>query len=560
MVVGVSTVALTNEEIEALHATIHRLSEKVASLTEQNRLLAEKVHQLTARRFGASSERLHPGQGALFSNEGEAAKSEGDEESETILVPAHRRKKRRHDHGRTEFPEHLPRKQITIDPPETDRECACCGNELVCIRREITERGDVIPTQIVVNQYDRGVWACPCGDSAPKIADLPPTVVDKSKWEPSAYAYLAVSKYADHLPLHRMMGIFRRHGIHFSKSTMWDLLRAVGIEVALILAQMRRELLEVRLIQADETPIQVMVPGASGSKKERKAQTGYMWVYGAFDEGKILFDFTTNRSRAGPREFLGEWSGTLIVDEYAGYDEVCNSNKITRGGCWSHARRKVHDALQAGSKDALEALTLINRLFRLEQAFARHWERRARRRLERGAEPMDVEQRAEVRLAGRRRWSRPVVLELVKLYRRWKKDPRVLPKSLLGKAVAYLLPEGSKKTAKTWRRFTLFLRDGRVPLHNNAAENGIRPVAVGRKNWLVAGSVVGGDTGATIYSLMASCKAIDVNPEEYLCDVLSRLHVETDVRKLTPWGWKAERERRAAESSREVAVIVTSTS
>lgn len=547
MVVEGSVSTVTKEMVEKLLATLTAKDERITGLENQVKLLQEKIHLLTARRFGASSERFHPDQGTLFLGDGEKPEVAEAE----LLIPAHRRRKKRHEHGRSEFPEHLPRNHIPIDPPQQDRVCSCCGTTLICIRREITERGDVIPTRIVVNQYDRGVWACACGDSAPLIGELPKSVVEKAKWEPSAYAHLVCAKYADHTPLHRLMGIFRRHGIHFSKSTMWDLIRSAGVLLAAIVGQMRRELLAIRLLSADETPIRVMMPQESVRKKtKRKVQTGYMWTYGAFDEGKILFDFTTNRSRAGPCEFLAGWSGTLVADEYSGYDEVCRNQGIVRAACWSHGRRKIKDALDAGSRESVAAMVLMNRLFRLEEAYERHLDRRDRRRRARGEVPLGLEERASIRLAARHRWSLPAVVEIAKLLRSWKRDPDVLPKSLLGQAVTYLI-----RSAKIWKRFTLFLKDGRVPLHNNAAENAIRPIAIGRKNWLVAGSVVGGDTGATLYSLLGSCKAIGVNPEEYLCDVLAKLRQGVDVARLTPWGWKAEREsRKGREAGGDAAV------
>lgn len=541
--------------------TVDALERENASLRAENdqlkKLLTALKEQLTllqSKRFGRSSEKFHPGQLTLFDA---SAPEESEEEAEEETI-TYTRKKPRGGHGRTAFPEHLPRNERVLDPPEEERVCACCESSLVRLRTEVTERGEVIPAQVLINRYVRGVWACPKGCSAPKMAELPASVVPKTKWEPSAYAYVAVAKYGDHLPLHRQSEMFRRHGIVVPKSTLCDMALAVADAMKPIVTEMVRELRKSDVLLADETPIRVAVEeedkngknGKNGKKgKKRKYQTGYLWVYRSPAADLVGFDFTTNRSRAGPVEFLDDWRGTLLTDEYSGYNEVCRKNGIVRAACWAHARRRFKDAMESRSKESKKALRLINGLFRLERAAEARIRRQNAKAAARGSAAMSRAEEAEVRLAVRRRWSTRIVARLKVLLRKWRKDPSILPKSLFGTAVRYLLPEAPRKAI--WKRFTVFLKDGRVPLHNNAAENAIRPSVVGRKNWLFAGSVRGGDTAAAMYSLLLTCRALDVNPEEYLNDVLSRLDQDTPA-TLTPWAWKREKETGRASSASPV--------
>ena len=557
-------IASLREENEGLRRALEGQSERgralaaweeeVASLRAENdrlkkilKALEEHLALLRAKRFGPRSEKGHPGQLTLFDLEA-AEGSEEDRAEETITYT---RKKPRRAPARQGFPEHLARNEYAVDPPEDERVCECCESELVRIRSEVTERGDVIPPRVVINRYVRGVWGCRNGCVPPKMAELPPSVVPKTKWEPSAYAYVAVAKYGDHLPLHRQSSIFRRHGIEMPKSTLCDMALAAAEAIRPVVREMAREVRKSEVLLADETPIRVAVEeeGKGGRKKKRKFKTGYLWVYRSPDGEKIAFDFRTNRSRAGPMEFLGDWRGTLLTDEYSGYDEVCRRNGLVRAACWAHARRRFREAEESRRPEAQEAVRLIGRLFALERLAGERIERRNGKRRERGADPLSRDEEAEVRLAVRRRWSAGIVSRLRARLLEWMRDASILPKSVLGGAVRYLLPEGPRREG-VWERFTVFLRDGRVPLDNNAAENAIRPSVVGRKNWLFAGSTRGGETAAAMYGLLLTCRALEVNPEEYLTDVLSRLDRDPPA-ALTPWAWKREKEARAAQVAAE---------
>ena len=520
------------------------LRQQVAKLEKDLSALQSKLQLLLKRRFGPSSEQLHPGQLELFDAAAATASSEAKPAEEESIT--YRRKKVRPGHGRAGFPEDLPRNDIAIDPPEHERVCSCCSKALVRIRSEVTERGDVKPVQIVINRYTRGVWACADGCSAPKTAELPSSVVAKAKWEPSAYAHVAITKYADHQPLHRQAEIFLRNGVGLPKSTLCDMALATGYAVRFIADRVRIELLTAPVLLADETPIQFAIEMEAGRRKKRKFKTGYLWVYRTPDGDRVAFCFTTSRSRAGPIAFLGDWRGTLLTDEYSGYDEACRTNRIVRAFCWAHARRRVMDARDSRPEEAAEALRLINALFRIEAAIDARLERIKGRAELAGLPSMSGDDAARVRLAARQRWSSKVVDELREKLVAWRDDRSIVPKSLFGVAVRYLLPEAPRHA--TWNAFTVFLENGHVPLHNNGAENSIRPSVIGRKNWLFAGSVSGGDTAAIMYSLLLTCRALGVNPEEYLTDVLSRLDRDTPE-QLTPWAWKREREARHARAT-----------
>jgi transposase len=525
------TIKDLHEEIAALQGTITEQAGELESLRETNRVLQEKLQYFLNRTFGRSSERLHPNQMGLFDD----ASSFEDEATETEEIRYERRKPKK-GHGRTSFPDHLPRNEIRVELDENERTCACCNKPLKEIRQEITERGEVTPARVYVNRYVRPVYACADGcDGSVVVAELPAGVIEKGKWEASAYAHVVVAKYGDHLPLHRQTGIFRRHGIDFPKSTLCDMALRTADMVAPIVKQMRRELLQSRVLLADETRIDFRVEGKSDSAG-KKIKRGFIWSYS--DGERVVFDFTLNRTRAGPNEFLKDWkNGALLTDEYDGYDEICRRNQIDRGFCWAHARRRFKEALDFDKIRATPALRHINRLFWIERAITA----RTARLLESGE--LSAGDVSAFRLQIRKKRSASITQALKPLLLRWKSDPSVLPESRIGKAITYLL-----KSEKRWGRFQRFLRNGDLPLHNNHSENALRAVVVGRKNWLVVGSPKGGAAAATLYSIVSTCKALDVDPEAYLVDVLrhaAELKDPSRRAELTPWAWK---ESQAASS------------
>ena len=485
-------------------------------IAENQRLLAEvkdlkeQVHLLLSKMYGRKSESVDPNQLHLFANGAPIAESE-----QLIEVKTTVKKKATKGHGRESFPDHLPRKRIDIELSEPERQCPDCGDLMCAIGTETSERGELIPAKVIVNQYVRHRYACKRGHHV-VTAPAPPGVMERAKYEPSVFAHIVTKKYSDHVPLHRLEAIFKRQGFRIPKQTMWDMVSRVAELLSPVLKAMRAEVLSSLSLQADETPLKVAI----GS--EKKMKQGYLWAYRG--DGKVVYDFTTGRSRAGPNRFLADYRGLLQTDGYSGYDEICSRNKIKRAGCWAHARRKFKDALKSAPRESAACLIQINRLFRIERQLG---EKRDKEEL---SNEGFVKLRAEIRT----RFSKRIVRRLMDCLRKIELEGRCLPQSLLGKAMTYI--------ANQKEPLLLFLSEPLIQLDNNAVERDMKHIAVGRKNWLFAGSPKGGEAAASLFSLVATCKAHDVDPEAYIKDILNRLDTTpaSGVGTLTPWAWAAK--------------------
>ena len=501
------------EIITAQAAEIELLKTAVGKLECENKRLSDELTLLLNRLFRKKSERLDPDQLRLFLQELQPG---SDDSAAVAAIPARevvRAKARRPGHGRAAFPAHLPREIIEIDLSAGERQCPECGCAMQPIGVETTERGHIIPARMLVRRYVRHKYACPQGHGV-RTAPAPSSLIERCKYERSVYAHLAVAKYGDHLPLTRLAGIYKRQGFWLAKSTMWEMLRRVDeIAAQAILRQAHRELLAEKILQADETPVTVQLEDRRGSHQ------GYLWSYGI--GRKRVFEFRMSRGRDGPTRFLKGWHGTLQTDGYAGYDEVTRRNQLVRAGCWAHARRKVKEALETGCAPAVALMRPIQRLFWIERAVQRRVEGC-------GLEPEDGRQlRADVR-----EQLSVCVMERIRAQvdRLWA-ERSTLPKSPLGKALTYL--------DNQWRPLSRFLEDPDLAIHNNDAERAIRHVVIGRRNWLFFGSPEGARVGANLFSLIATCKALGVNPEAYLADVLEKVDTTpaAEVWRLTPWAW-----------------------
>ncbi len=508
-------------------SSLAEIESKNAALTERNdtlereiKILREELAILKKGMFGRKSERLDPGQLAMFAGEGIA------EQEQSSIAKKPRGERGKKGHGRAPFAADVPRETIELGLPKEELTCSCCGKEMRLIGEEVCERGHYVPGRFVVHRYVKMKYGCPDGHAV-KTAEAPAGLIDRCKYEPSVYAHIATAKYCDHLPLHRLSGIHKRHGMHLPKQTMWDMLVKVDELVAQpILKQMRKELLASEVLHADETPMTYRMEGGKGSSR------GYIWDWrapGGSDPDKTLVQFTLTRERYGPKQMLGDWTGTLVTDGYAGYDEACRENGITRAGCWAHARRKVKEAFDLKIPGSKEVLVHIQRLFWIERAMKKRiasgelgWDDlvalRARVREERSRRTLDRIHKAAGDVAGR---------------------GSTMPKSKLGKALGYL---SNQKDA-----LGVFLDDPRLEIHNNDSERDLRHIVVGRKNYLVFGSARGGEVASRLYSLMLSCKHAGIDPEAYLEEVLVRVSTtpESQVASLTPWAWAQA--RRAAE-------------
>ena len=493
---------------------LSQLLELVEALTREVKILREENAILKRGMFGRRSERLDSGQLGLF----EVGHDETPVQAPGVPAP---KPKEKAGHGRAPFAPHLLRETTELEVAAADRICKCCGEPMRRIGEEVTERGHLIPARMVVKRYVRGKYACPNGHSM-TTAELPDGVIDGGKYEASVYAHVATAKYADHLPLHRLEGIFKRHGVKLAKQTMWDMLVRVDELVAQpVIKQMRAELLEEPVLHADETPVTMRLEDGKGSKK------GYAWGWRNLrrpgEPSKAIIEFLPSRGRAGPTQFLGDWSGTLIADGYTGYDEVIRTNKITRAGCWSHARRKFKEALDAESRGGERAFALVQQLFDVERPI--------NERVQAGE--IGREEQVELRREARETYSRGILAALYSEVEALDAKRSTLPKSKLGKAVGYMFSQRKALSA--------FLDDPRLPIHNNDSERDLRHLAVGRNNWLVFGNQRGGEVACRLYSLILSCKQCDADPEAYLEDVLMKVATTpaSEIATLTPWAWHA---------------------
>lgn len=336
---------------------------------------------------------------------------------------------------------------------------------------------------------------------------LPPRPIEKGIAGPGLLAHILISKYVDHLPLYRQLQQFRREGIRLPPSTLDGWVKSSCRLLMPLAEALKGEVMEVSYLMADETPIRVQ-----DRHKKGKTHQGYYWVYYDPLMPKAYFDYRKSRSRAGPNDLLSHFEGFLQTDAYNGYDEIIRRKEVTPVGCMAHARRKFFDAQNNDPVRADWMLKVIKRLYKIEhqakEAALSYPERHRFRKEQAG----------------------PILLEM----KRWldKEVLNVLPKSAIGKAIGYMLNQ--------WSKLENYLLDGRLEIDNNLVENAIRPVALGRKNYLFAGSHDGAKRAAVIYSLLATAKAHEVNCFEYLKDVLTRIsdYPYRQIADLLPDNWK----------------------
>ena len=319
-------------------------------------------------------------------------------------------------------------------------------------------------------------------------------------------AHVVTSKYADHLPLYRQETIFKRHGLELARSTMCDWAASCAGLLESIVNAMKQRVLQSKVIGADDTPVTVQDHAGKGSK------TGRLWVYlGDLDNPFVVYDYTPDRSRDGPESFLRTYaSGYLQSDAYAGYDGL-HRRGLVEVGCWAHARRRFYEARTSDPERSHAALAWIGRLYEVEH------------------EARDRQLDDAARHALRQERSRPIL----ESFGSWleAESARTLPKSPIGEAISY--------TRSNWAALNRYLEAGFLSIDNNATENAIRPIALGRKNWLFCGSDTGGRTAATLMSLVQSCKNLHVEPFAYLRDLLERVstHPHSRIAELLPDRW-----------------------
>jgi len=490
-------------DLTQARALIATLQAELVKTQRENAQLRHQLDVLCRRLFGKKADRVDPRQLRLaleqLANEPGPVTEPVEMDSGETPVRGH---VRRRPHGRQVLPAHLPREIVTIDVDEAEKTCGC-GTRKTVIGTIDSEKLDYVPASLRIRQTSRLKYACPVCHEGVVEAPAPPQAVEKSLAAEGLLAHVVVSKYADHLPLHRLSGILRRERVDLAPSTLCDWVADVATALAPIGEQLRREITATGYLQTDDTPVTVLDRGGGSFK-------GRIWTYLDPIARQVVFDATPTHERAGPEAFLANFEGYLQADAYTGYDALYRGRRITEVACWAHARRRFVDALTTDA-GAAPVLALIQQLYDVEREVA-------------DAAP-------DTRRAVRQTAAVPLVARLDEV--RHALTPRTLPKSPLGDALRYL--------DQQWAALQVYLTDGQLLIDNNNAERQLRTVAVGRKNWLFAGSFEGARRAALMYSLIQSCRLVEISPFLYVRDVLVRVatHPHHRLHELTPLGWKA---------------------
>jgi transposase len=466
--------------------------------------------QLIAK-YGPTSEKLNDAQLELLELEPGVSNVEVQAESEREPLPKASSDRRNSKHpGRQQLPADLPRVEKVIPCKPEQGTCRMCGKETAVIGYEESERLDVEPARyfVVVTKREKRACRC-CAEGGVTAAPLPARIIDKSLVSDRVVIDVLVAKYSDHVPLYRQSAILEREtGIEISRATLDGWVMRVGELLAPMVAVMGRELLAGSYIQADETPVGVQMHDGRG-----KNQQAWLWQYGR-PGGGVVFDFRLGRGREGPKRFLGQFEGILQSDGYAAYEQV-GGPKMVHAACWAHSRRKFFEALKLHPDDriATRIVARIDELFAIDaQARTDNLDPAARHalRLERALPLLDtIQQQIEAARAD------------------------ALPASALGKAASY--------TLALWRKLTRFLEHPELELSTNLAENSMRPLVLGRKNWIHIGSQQAGPRVAAILSIVESCRRLKIPIRNYLAAVLPGLAdlPINCLKERTPSAWAA---------------------
>lgn len=490
-------------DLATAQAVIATLQTELALMQRENTSLRHQIDVLCQRLFGKKSERVDPRQLQLaldqLANEPGPVTAPIEMDSGETPVTGH---VRRRPTGRRPLPASLRRHRVECDLAEADKQCAC-GATKTRIGEAVSEKLEYAPASFHVIETVRAKYACPrCHDGVVE-APAPPQAIEKSLAAEGLLAHVVVSKYQDHLPLYRLERIFARQGIDLARTTLCGWVADVATALTPIGDQLRREVLATDYLQTDDTSVTVL-DDSTGSYK------GRLWTYLDPHGRQVVFDATRTHERDGPDAFLADFRGKLQADAYTGYDALYATGRITEIGCWAHGRRRFVEAfLTDGS--AARMVALIQQLYHVEHAAA--------------------DATVEARTALRQQHAAPLLAQIQAL--RDEIATTALPKSPLGDAVRYLTNQ--------WDALQRYVDDGRLAIDNNRAENQLRVIAVGRKNWLFAGSFDGARRAALLYSLVQSCTLVSVSPFDYLKDVLVRVatHPHQRLDQLTPRGWAA---------------------
>jgi transposase len=483
--------------------------------SETRRIRTENLlRQLLAARSGRRSEQIGEEQLALFEAELKAQgvnvedlSKGGDERSgdDSNNPPASPGKAETGPRGRRSLPAHLKRERIVHDLDEAEKHCAVCAQNLREFGEEISERYEYIPAQLIVIEDVCKKYSCEC---TVRTAGKPSQPIEKSTAGASLLTQVIVAKYADHLPLHRQAKIFGRFGVELSEQTMGGWMGQCADLLDPLYRKLKDFVLSSKVVGTDDTPVKVLDRNLPQTRK------GRIWPYvGDRDHPAIIYDYTPTRERAGPEEFLKNFRGHLQADAYVVYDSFFTdpARGMVEVGCWAHARRHFHNALEKDPARMGGVLAMIAHLYQVEKVARQNGLSGDALRMarERDARPM-LDQLHDYLLTIRE---------------------QVLPKSDAGQAIAY--------TLKNWIALTRYCSDGDLPIDNNGTERSLRSFAVGRNNWTFFGSDNGGRTAAVLRSFVSSCELVRIDPFAWFKDVLGRIadHPIHRLEELLPHRW-----------------------
>lgn len=529
--------ALLKAMIAALSAENAKMSATLRAHDLLVQTLRVRIAKLQKQKFGASSEKiereieqlelaLEDLQVALAEAGTVPAVDEKEEPEADETAASSEQKPRR----RPKVAPGTPRERRELDPGES---CPECGGQLRFVGEDVSEMLDMIAAQLKVVEIARVKKSCRCCEKMVQVP-APSRPIPRSMAGPALLAHILVSKFDDHVPLYRQNEIFARLGADIPDTTLVDWCGSAMKALAPLIDRIGREVLSADLLHADDTPIRVLDRSRKDKGLGKGVKQGRIWVYvrdqqpwaGTAPPGAV-YRFSADRKAEHPQKHLAKSGGILQADAYSGFRELYEPRadgtaQFREAACWAHLRRDFHDVWTAtGSGIAREALDRIGKLYDIERQIAG--------------------QPAEIRKAVRQERSAPKV----EAFRAWAEEQltRIPGKGDLAKAFRYGL--------NRWGSFCLFLEDGRVAIDNNAAERGMRPIGVGRRNWLFAGSDTGGETLARAMTIIESAKMNGLDPEAYLADVLDRIHDHKINRldELLPWNWKPQ----ATETARSQA-------
>jgi transposase len=513
---GCNGMAAANElqrrQIAVLTDTIRSLEERISCLVEQLAWFRRQVFGPKSDRVVMSLDSLHP----LL--EGLEMKDDAPSAPEKVEVAVHERKKRvRKGEGDTfiEYPDNLPVVRKILDIPEEKKTDPGTGEKLVHIRDEVSRKLAMRPPEFYIAEYVRPIYAC---RSKPEegvlMAYMPDHPILKSPADISVMTHVLVSKFADHLPLYRIEEQFSRNGVRISRQTLSNWVLGIGGMLTPLYELMLGKVLSGNAIFVDETPVNLIVRGRG------RCQQAYMWVYvggGGKDPPYRVYEFCLNRKYENVEKTLARYRGHLHSDQYGAYAKLSRKDGVLWDPCMAHVRRKFVEAEHGDPEFRIKIIWLIRNLYRFERVA---WSRTA-------AERLRIRNEKEA----------PIIDRMTAMVRDRMINGPLLPKSNFRKALEYFM------TAEPHLRNYLSNPDAR--LDNNIAERAIKPLVIGRKNWLFVGSKDGGRATATILSLVQTCRALDIDPGKYLNDILGRFmgHPANRIEELLPDKWKAANEK-----------------